>query len=152
MKKIIHLNAFSQCAAALQSFGQFRNPRDRTSQQYTSTRFWVDLARTLEAGCFDSIFFADVHGAYDVSKGSAPGIARELRVLIGCGWHVARRRCLNGVVMGAHAGSPARQPLPRFPKLSRVHTKNIANLEVLGAWFRTSRHPSRAVSRRPCAT
>ena len=34
-------------------------------------RFWVDLARTLEAGCFDSIFFADVHGAYDVYKGSA---------------------------------------------------------------------------------
>jgi long-chain alkane monooxygenase len=71
MKKIIHLNAFSQCAAALQSFGQFRNPRDRTSQLYTSTRFWVDLARTLEAGCFDSIFFADVHGAYDVYRGSA---------------------------------------------------------------------------------
>ena len=71
MKKIIHLNAFNQCAAALQSFGQFRNPRDRTSQEYTSTRFWVDLARTLEAGCFDSIFFADVHGAYDVYKGSA---------------------------------------------------------------------------------
>ena len=71
MKKIIHLNAFSQCAAALQSFGQFRNPRDRTSQDYTSTRFWVDLARTLEAGCFDSIFFADVHGVYDVYRGSA---------------------------------------------------------------------------------
>jgi alkanesulfonate monooxygenase SsuD/methylene tetrahydromethanopterin reductase-like flavin-dependent oxidoreductase (luciferase family) len=71
MKKIIHLNAFNQCSAALQSFGQFRNPRDRTSQGYTSTRFWVELARTLEAGCFDSIFFADVHGAYDVYKGSA---------------------------------------------------------------------------------
>jgi hypothetical protein len=62
MKKIIHLNAFSQCAAALQSFGQFRNPRDRTSQEYTSTRFWVELARELEAGCFDSLFFADIHG------------------------------------------------------------------------------------------
>jgi len=71
MKKIIHLNAFSQCAAALQSFGQFRNPRDRTSQDYSSTRFWVDLARTLEAGCFDSIFFADVHGVYDVYRGTA---------------------------------------------------------------------------------
>src|SRR5216683_1899607 len=71
MKKIIHLNAFSQCAAALQSFGQFRNPRDRTSREYTSTRFWVDLARELEAGCFDSLFFADIHGVYDVYKGGS---------------------------------------------------------------------------------
>src|SRR5581483_3000897 len=71
MKKLIHLNAFNQCAAALQSFGQFRNPRDRTSQGYTSTRFWVELARLLESGGFDSLFFADVHGAYDVYRGSA---------------------------------------------------------------------------------
>ena len=71
MAKTIHLNAFTQCAAALQSFGQFRNPRDRTSQGYTSTAFWVDLARTLERGCFDSLFFADVHGVYDVYRGSA---------------------------------------------------------------------------------
>jgi hypothetical protein len=41
---------------------------------------------------------------YDaVVKGAAPGLAGELRVLAGCGWHVVRRRCLNGVVMGAHA-------------------------------------------------
>jgi alkanesulfonate monooxygenase SsuD/methylene tetrahydromethanopterin reductase-like flavin-dependent oxidoreductase (luciferase family) len=71
MSKIIHLNAFTQCSAALQSFGQFRNPRDRTSREYTSTAFWVDLARALEAGCFDSLFFADVHGVYDVYKGSS---------------------------------------------------------------------------------
>ena len=40
---------------------------------------------------------------YDVSKGGAPGIAAELRTLAGCVWHVVRRRCLNGAVMGAHA-------------------------------------------------
>jgi GT2 family glycosyltransferase len=40
---------------------------------------------------------------YDVAKGSAPGVAGELRILAGCAWHVVRRRCLNGVVMGAHA-------------------------------------------------
>ncbi len=71
MAKLIHLNAFTQCAAALQSFGQFRNPRDRTSRGYTSTAFWVELARALEGGCFDSLFFADVHGVYDVYRGSA---------------------------------------------------------------------------------
>jgi GT2 family glycosyltransferase len=40
---------------------------------------------------------------YDAAKGTAPGMVGELRVLAGCGWHVVRRRCLNGVVMGAHA-------------------------------------------------
>jgi len=40
---------------------------------------------------------------YDVVKGVAPGLAGELRVLAGCGWHVVRRRCLAGVVMAAHA-------------------------------------------------
>ena len=46
---------------------------------------------------------------YDDSKGTAPGIAGELRVLAGCGWHVVRRRCLNGVVMGAHAAGRVRE-------------------------------------------
>ncbi|HWF52399.1 MAG TPA: glycosyltransferase [Solirubrobacteraceae bacterium] len=40
---------------------------------------------------------------YDVVKGVAPGRASELGVLAGCAWHVVRRRCLNGVVLGAHA-------------------------------------------------
>lgn len=79
MKKI-HLNAFNQCSAALQSFGQFRNPRDRTSQGYKDIGHWLDLARTLEGGFFDSIFFADVHGVYDVYKGSPePGIRHAVQ-------------------------------------------------------------------------
>jgi hypothetical protein len=41
--------------------------------------------------------------AYDESRGSAPGIARELRVLAGCGWHVVRRRCPQGLIAGAHS-------------------------------------------------
>ena len=71
MSKLIHFNAFNQCCAALQSFGQYRNPRDRTSQGYTKTEHWIELARLLDRGCFDSLFFADVHGAYDVYKGGA---------------------------------------------------------------------------------
>ena len=70
MKKI-HLNAFNQCSAALQSFGQYRNPRERTSTGYTQTHHWIDLAQSLERGGFDSLFFADVHGAYDVYRGGA---------------------------------------------------------------------------------
>jgi long-chain alkane monooxygenase len=65
------LIAFTQCAAALQSFGQYRKPRDRTSKYYKQTDHWAHIARMLEVACFDAIFFADVHGVYDVYGGSA---------------------------------------------------------------------------------
>lgn len=41
--------------------------------------------------------------AHDVRRGSAPSLARELRVLAGCGWHTARHACPQGLVMGAHS-------------------------------------------------
>ena len=40
---------------------------------------------------------------HDVRKGTAPSLARELRVLAGCGWHALRYRCPQGFVMGAHS-------------------------------------------------
>jgi GT2 family glycosyltransferase len=40
---------------------------------------------------------------HDVRRGAAPTLARELRVLAGCGWHTVRRRCPQGLVMGAHS-------------------------------------------------
>jgi glycosyltransferase involved in cell wall biosynthesis len=39
----------------------------------------------------------------DQRRGTAPGVARELRVLVGCGWHIVRYACPQGAVMGAHA-------------------------------------------------
>ena len=39
----------------------------------------------------------------DLRRGDAPALARELRVLAGCGWHTLRRACPQGVIMGAHA-------------------------------------------------
>jgi GT2 family glycosyltransferase len=39
----------------------------------------------------------------DRRRGTAPGVAHELRVLAGCGWHTVRRACPQGVIMGAHA-------------------------------------------------
>jgi GT2 family glycosyltransferase len=41
--------------------------------------------------------------AWDVRRGEPPTLARELRVLAGCGWHTARRRCPQGVIAGAHS-------------------------------------------------
>ena len=46
---------------------------------------------------------------YDVAKGAAPGTLRELRILAGCGWHLVRRRCANGLVMGAHSAGRLRE-------------------------------------------
>ena len=40
---------------------------------------------------------------YDETRGTAPGLGRELRVLAGCGWHTLRRACPQGLVMGAHS-------------------------------------------------
>ena len=39
----------------------------------------------------------------DRRRGEAPGLARELRVLAGCGWHTVRRACPQGLIMGAHS-------------------------------------------------
>ena len=41
--------------------------------------------------------------AYDASRGRAPALRGELRVLAGCGWHTLRRACPQGLVMGAHS-------------------------------------------------
>jgi GT2 family glycosyltransferase len=50
----------------------------------------------------------------DLRRGEAPPLARELRVLAGCGWHTLRRACPQGVIMGAHsAGRVAEALRPR---------------------------------------
>lgn len=69
MTKSIHINAFSQCSICPQSKGQWKNPRDRSSHGYKDVEFWLEMARTLERGCVDALFFADIHGVYDVYGG-----------------------------------------------------------------------------------
>ena len=65
----IHINAFSQCSISPQSKGQWKNPLDNSSSGYRDVEHWVDLAKTMERGCLDALFFADVHGVYDVYGG-----------------------------------------------------------------------------------
>lgn len=46
--------------------------RDDTRQlEYASLDPWVELAKILEKGCFDTLFLADVIGTYDVFRGGA---------------------------------------------------------------------------------
>jgi glycosyltransferase involved in cell wall biosynthesis len=47
----------------------------------------------------------------DVRKHAAPTLRGELRTLAGCGFHVVRRRCAVGIVLGAHAAGRLREAL-----------------------------------------
>jgi glycosyltransferase involved in cell wall biosynthesis len=53
----------------------------------------------------------------DVRKHAAPPAWFEFRVLAGCAWHTARRRCAYGIAMGAHSAGRIREllagPRPR---------------------------------------
>ena len=77
MAKQMHLNAFTQCSVCHHSKGQWKNPLDGSSLGYKDINYWVDLAKTLERGCFDSLFLADVHGTYDVYGGSRETAVRH---------------------------------------------------------------------------
>ncbi len=70
------LNAFSMnCVTHIQPGMWTRE--DTRQLDYTRLDPWVDLAKTLEAGGFDSIFFADVLGTYDVFRGGPETAIRE---------------------------------------------------------------------------
>ena len=76
MGREILLNAFDMNCVGHQSCGLWRHPRDR-STEYTSMAYWLELARTLERGLFDAIFFADVTGVYDVYEGKPDAALRS---------------------------------------------------------------------------
>src|SRR5688500_5495122 len=46
---------------------------------------------------------------FDESKGTAPGLPRELRTLAGCVWHTGRYRCGNGIVLTAQTAGRLRE-------------------------------------------
>lgn len=67
----VHMNCIGDIA-----HGLWTHPRD-TSRDYRSARYWVDLARTLERGGFDTLFLADIIGANDVWEGRPDAALRE---------------------------------------------------------------------------
>ena len=77
----MHLNVFAECSPSPQFIGYWRDPGDRTAEGYRSLDYWVEVARRLENACIDALFFADVHGLYDVYRGSAaPAIRHAVQV------------------------------------------------------------------------
>ncbi|KAK3708131.1 hypothetical protein LTR37_011635 [Vermiconidia calcicola] len=69
-KKKLLLNAFVMNCAGHLSPGQWRNPKNGTSN-YNKLSFWTSLAQTLDKAGFHCMFIADVLGGYDVYKGPA---------------------------------------------------------------------------------
>jgi FMN-dependent oxidoreductase (nitrilotriacetate monooxygenase family) len=76
MTKQIRLNAFAMNTVGHLSPGLWRHPRDQATR-YTDIHYWVELARTLERGCIDGLFIADVLGVYDVYGGNADAALRN---------------------------------------------------------------------------
>lgn len=74
---MIHLNAFTQCSICPQSKGQWKHPADRSSSGYRDLDYYVEIARTLERGCFDALFFADIHGTYDAYRDTREAAVRH---------------------------------------------------------------------------
>ena len=77
MKKKIHMNAFTQCCIGHHSIGQWKHPLDKPLDGYRNVHYWIELARILEAGFFDTLFLADVHGTYSVYRGSREAAVRH---------------------------------------------------------------------------
>ncbi len=75
------VNILTQCIPAPLFEGMWRHPDDRTGTGYKSIGHWVEIARRLEAAGVDALFFADIHGIYDVYQGSAgPAVRHAVQV------------------------------------------------------------------------
>lgn len=69
-RKPLHFSAFVMNTTSHIIQGTWRRPSARQSD-FNSLDHWVDLAKTLERGKFDAIFFADVVGLYAPYRGDA---------------------------------------------------------------------------------
>ena len=67
----VHMNCIGDIA-----HGLWTHPRD-DSRAYRTSRYWAELARTLERGGFDTLFLADIIGANDVWEGRPDAALRE---------------------------------------------------------------------------
>ncbi len=68
MKRQMHLIAFLKAGPTSHHHGMWRHPE--TSNDFLLPEWYEYLARLLESGCFDGLFFADVLGLYDFYGGS----------------------------------------------------------------------------------
>ncbi len=72
----LHINAFVMNTVSHIQHGLWRHPEARQAD-FDDVTVWIDLVRTLEAGLFDAVFFADVVGLYGPVGGDYTVNARE---------------------------------------------------------------------------
>ena len=70
MKRRLIYNAFTHVTPNHHSHGYWRHPEGRIQLDYKRLAPWLDLARTVERGKFDTVFLADVVGVYDKFRGN----------------------------------------------------------------------------------
>lgn len=81
LTKQIRLNVFDMTSAMHNSHGLWKHPKSERHVRYKDLDYWIELAKLLEQGKFDAVFFADVLGIYDVYQGSkAPSIRDGVQV------------------------------------------------------------------------
>lgn len=77
----MHLNVLTQCVPAPLFEGMWRHPDDRSATGYRRLDYFVRMAKRLEAACVDALFFADIHGIYDIYEGSwVPSVRHGMQV------------------------------------------------------------------------
>lgn len=64
----MHLVAFLKAGPTCHHHGMWRHPE--TDNSFLEPEWYEHIARTLERGCFDALFFADVSGIQDFYNGS----------------------------------------------------------------------------------
>ena len=64
MKKIMHLNAFMIHSPMNHTVGSWTPPDSTVGSSFAQPDLWQDIAKTLERGKFDAIFFADQLATY----------------------------------------------------------------------------------------
>jgi FMN-dependent oxidoreductase (nitrilotriacetate monooxygenase family) len=72
------------------------DPEDRQVEGFGSIRHWQDLARTMERGCFDGLFFADVPAVYDFYKDTT-----DVAIRHGVSWPAHDPVALIGIMAAA---------------------------------------------------
>ncbi|EIJ78281.1 Nitrilotriacetate monooxygenase component A/pristinamycin IIA synthase subunit A [Bacillus methanolicus PB1] len=77
MGKQIILNAFEMTSAMHNSHGLWKHPESKRQRRYKELDYWIEMAKLLERGKFDAVFFADVLGVYDTYKQSKEPSIRD---------------------------------------------------------------------------
>ena len=117
-KKKLHVNLFEMNCVSHIIHGLWVHPTNNR-HRFNELSYWTELAQLLEHGTFDSVFLADVIGAYDGFR-DGPGTALREGVQI-----------------------PSNDPLLVIPAMAAV-TKNLG----FGATFSTTYEPPFTFARR----